>query len=257
MWWWQGQEEPAPVPVPVPAPPSPTAEAPPAAAVPAEPEVQHPIEQVHPPSAGARQVATPLPPLDQSDQFVGQMLTGVLGRRAVQQFLRLDDVVRHVVTTVDNLPNTKASVRIWPVNPTPANLMVDGGGDSAVLSPSNSRRYLPFVRFVEELDTSEGVALYVELYPLFQGAYAELGYPNRYFNDRLIEVIDHLLDTPQVTGPIELFRPGVMYEYADPELEARSAGQKILIRMGSENAGRLKAKLREIRAQLSGAPVKE
>jgi hypothetical protein len=149
-------------------------------------EAEHPIEQVHPQSAGARQVAKPPPPLDQSDQLVGQTFTGVLGRSAVQQFLRLDDVVRHVMATVDNLPNTKAPVRLWPVNPAPANLMVDGEGDSAVLSPSNSRRYLPFVRFVEELDTSEGVALYVELYPLFQGAYAELGYPNRYFNDRLI-----------------------------------------------------------------------
>jgi hypothetical protein len=36
------------------------------------------------------------------------------------------------------------------------------------------------------VDTRKAVALYVDLYPLFQGAYAELGYPNRYFNDRLI-----------------------------------------------------------------------
>lgn len=27
---------------------------------------------------------------------------------------------------------------------------------------------------------------YVRLYPLFQKAYVELGYPNGYFNDRLI-----------------------------------------------------------------------
>jgi hypothetical protein len=60
-----------------------------------------------------------------------------------------------------------------------------------------------------------------------------------------------------MTGPVELFRPGVMYEYADPDLEVRSAGQKILIRMGSENAARLKAKLREIRRQLTGAAVKK
>jgi len=106
------------------------------------------------------------------------------------------------------------------------------------------------------------VALYARLYPLCQRAYGELGYPNRYFNDRLIDVIDHLLATPEVKGPIKLVppdvkgpvkleRPWVMYEFADPELEARSAGQKILIRMGAGNAARVKAKLRDIRRQLT------
>jgi hypothetical protein len=33
-------------------------------------------------------------------------------------------------------------------------------------------------------------------------------------------------------------------------LEARSAGQKIMMRMGSENAAKVKAKLREIRSEL-------
>jgi len=37
----------------------------------------------------------------------------------------------------------------------------------------------------------------------------------------------------------------------NPELEARSAGQKILMRVGSENAARLKAKLRELRGELT------
>jgi hypothetical protein len=40
----------------------------------------------------------------------------------------------------------------------------------------------------------------------------------------------------------------VLYTYADPELEARSAGQKILMRMGAENATAIKDKLRAIRA---------
>jgi hypothetical protein len=39
--------------------------------------------------------------------------------------------------------------------------------------------------------------------------------------------------------------------YTDPELESRSAGQKIMMRMGSVNAARIKAKLREIRAEIT------
>jgi hypothetical protein len=44
----------------------------------------------------------------------------------------------------------------------------------------------------------------------------------------------------------------VFYEFADPKLESRSEGQKLLIRMGPQNAAALKKKLRDIRAQIVG-----
>ena len=46
----------------------------------------------------------------------------------------------------------------------------------------------------------------------------------------------------------------MLYEFADPALEQRSAGQKIMLRMGSENAARVKSKLREIRRELLRKP---
>lgn len=253
LWWQQTREEPKPES----ASPAPAAETPPVAATPAEPQVEQQIEQADPQPAHAPQATEPLPPPAQSDQLVRQTLTGQADRRAVPRILRLDDLIRNLVATIDNLPNAQAPVRLWPVNTTPGRFVVDGEGDNAVLSGSNFRRYAPFVQFVESVDTGKAVALYVELYPLFQRAYAELGYPDRHFNDRLIEVIDHLLETPEPTGAVQLFRPGVMYEYADPDLEMLSAGQKILIRTGGENAARLKVKLRAIREQLMRAAVKQ
>jgi hypothetical protein len=47
-----------------------------------------------------------------------------------------------------------------------------------------------------------------------------------------------------------------MYEYADGTLEGLPAGQKILIRMGPENAAAVKAKLTELRAIVTAAPIK-
>ena len=82
------------------------------------------------------------------------------------------------------------------------------------------------------LDIKQLTALYFHFYPLFQQAYQSLGYPNGYFNDRLVVTIDNLLATPDVNGPISLVRPNVMYQYADPKLEKLSAGQKLLVRMG-------------------------
>jgi len=47
-----------------------------------------------------------------------------------------------------------------------------------------------------------------------------------------------------------------MYTYADPGLESRSAGQKLLMRMGPDNAAVIKAKLTELRAAITAAPPK-
>ena len=44
-------------------------------------------------------------------------------------------------------------------------------------------------------------SLYLHFYPLFQQAYQSLGYPNGYFNDRLVATIDNLLAAPDVSGP--------------------------------------------------------
>jgi hypothetical protein len=69
-------------------------------------------------------------------------------------------------------------------------------------------------------------------------------------------VIDSLLATPQPAGSLQLTRPNVMYTFADPTLEARPAGQKLLLRMGPDNAAAIKSKLTELRAIITAAPLK-
>ena len=86
---------------------------------------------------------------------------------------------------------------------------------------------------------------------MFQRAYVDLGHPQGYFNDRLVEVIDHLLETPEVDGPVMLVRPHVLYEFQDPALEALSSGQKLMLRMGSGNAGIVKTSLQELRTLIT------
>ena len=108
----------------------------------------------------------------------------------------------------------------------------------------------PWCAWWQGADVKALALVYQRLYPLFQQAYEDLGYPGKYFNDRLVEVIDQLLQAPEVPGPIALVQPKVFWEYADKDLESRSAGQKLLIRMGPANARVIKAKLREFRAEI-------
>ena len=241
---------------PAPAEPPRAATQPPPAAQ-AEPAIQHPIETVQPQASAASEPAPPLPALEGSDQTVTDALAGVLDRVAIDEYLVATGLVRRIVVTVDNLTRKKAPQRMWPVKPTADRFLTSGAGDAVYISQDNARRYEPFLKAMESVDAGRLAALYARFYPLFQQAYRELGYPKGYFNDRLVEVIDHLLVTPEIDGPIRLAKPWIMYEFADPALEARSAGQKTLIRMGPANALRVKAKLREFRREIAGKAMKQ
>jgi hypothetical protein len=83
------------------------------------------------------------------------------------------------------------------------------------------------------VDTKLLVATYAHYYPLLQEAYENLGHPPQYFNDRVIEVIDHLLTTPELPDPIALVQPGVQYQFADPKLDVEIRGQKVVDAHGS------------------------
>jgi hypothetical protein len=159
--------------------------------------------------------------------------------------------VRNLVATIDNLPRETVAQRLNPVKPVPGLPATIGRDQSLALAPANAKRYDAYVRIAESVDTAKLVAVYRHFYPLFQQAYLELGYPGGYFNDRLVDVIDHLLEAPEISGPVQLVQPKVLYEFADPQLEERSAGQKALIRLGPANEARIKAKLRELRREVS------
>jgi hypothetical protein len=203
------------------------------------------------PAPEAAQAA--LPTLENSDSMMRESLAGLLGRKAFDDFVLPEHLVRRIVATVDNLPRETASRRMVPLAPVPGALATAPAGAETVLDAANAARYTPYVRVFEALEARPLVRRYAQAYPLFQRAYVELGFPGRYFNDRLLETIDDLLAAPEIGGPVRLFRPKVVYEFADPDLETRSAGQKIMIRMGAENAQRIKAKLREIRQELIAA----
>ena len=271
FWWQQNQSqsvppEPPPRPkavvkpvAPAPVAPVPEVAPPPPPQPPAPPPIRNPIEQIQAPAP--KPAAQPLPALGASDKVLKDALTDLLTRKTVLTFLNLDDFVRRCVATVDNLAQGHAASRLWPVVPTPERFLVDERADGVFMADGNSARYTPFVRFATSINTAKAAALYARLYPLFQQAYEELGYPGKYFNDRLVEVIDQMLLAPelsqpvkltltQVQGPIPSSQPWTRYEFDDPALEALPAGQKIMIRMGRENELLVKAKLKDLRERV-------
>ncbi len=203
-----------------------------------------------PPSSLPPGRSQPLPKLDESDAEIVGGLTEVLGQDAIMQFLMPERLIRNVVVTIDNAPRQQLALNQRPIKPTPSAFATAGADETLTLSPENYARYAPFIAIVRRLDTKTLVSLYRGLQPLFQQAYEELGHPNSVFHARLLEVIRHLIATPDAPLEIKLVQPGVQYKYADERLEKLSAGQKVLIRMGRDNATVVKAKLRELEAAL-------
>jgi Protein of unknown function (DUF3014) len=252
FFWWRQTQRPAPVPpatAPPPVAPPPAPPPPP----PPEPAIRNPVPAAAAPGG--------LPSLDQSDGYVKKALVDLVGRKAVSTFFRLDGAINRFVATVNNLATDGATADLWPVSRTPGRFETETRDGATVPSARNAERYVPFVRFAAGIDTGRAVALYVRLYPLLQRAYENLGFPGAYLNDRVVAVIDNLLATPNVSGPIRVKRVGPdggagagLYLYEDSALESATAGQKILLRMGTENRSKLTAKLTEIRAQIAAGP---
>lgn len=221
-------------------PPAPQTEATP-------PAVRHPIEE----AAVEAKPESSLPGIDESDPEVSGSLAELAPGKILENMLRNENVVRNIVVTVDNLPRQKVAARLLPLKPIGGPIATQKVSNGTAIADANAARYTPYVLLAEQIDAKQLVELYVRLYPLFQRAYEELGFPDAYFNDRLIEVIDHMLAAPAPESPILLKQPHILYQFADPQLESSSAGHKLMIRMGKENADRLKAKMQEIRTILT------
>jgi hypothetical protein len=231
------------------APAAPTA---PVAAPVAPPSIQHPIEQA--PVGLPIEPALPLPALGDSDALLFEALAALLADDGWRALVAGDFLIQRFVATIDALPRRKLAPHLLPVKPAAGALIVDGTPEAATLAASNAARYDAYLRVLAAVDEQRLVALYVRLYPLFQQAYRELGSADGYFNDRLVEVIDHLLAAPSPAPPIALVRPKVFWEFADPALEQASAGEKLMTRIGPAHAATVRAKLSAVRALLVAQP---
>ena len=217
-----------------------------------EPAIKHPVDQI----AAAPQIddghmQAPLPRVDDSDGVARDSIATILNGDAFLRLIVPTAIIRNIVATVDNLPRKTIATGILPVKAVAGTFATANSAGGMYISADNTARYAAYVNAAEAIDTERLAGFYVRLYPLFQQAYVELGYPNGYFNDRLIGVIDHLLAAPEPRAAIALTQPKVLFEFADPALADLSAGQKVLVRIGSGNEARIKSKLRDLRKALT------
>lgn len=190
--------------------------------------------------------AIELPVLDASDLFVKEQIDD-LGLPAI--WTDRDDLVRRMAVVIDNAASGEYPRRQLGFLAPSGKFRIIEVGERMFLDPASYSRYDRHLDVLESVDPSVLVALLTLIEPLLGEALGELG--NRDAAAGQIERgIEQLLALPQLEGDVELLQPKVLYQFADPELEAMSNLQKQALRMGPANVRRLQDYLLRLKASL-------
>ncbi len=187
-----------------------------------------------------------LPSLNESDAFVREQLQNLRNGAALLGLLADGELIRKFVVFVDNVSREEFPQTDLPYRPIGVAMPVRELDQNLFLMEADSHeRFDAFIDAMVAVDVEQAHALYRLLRPLFQHAYAEIGYSGRDFDDTLRKAINNVLQASDSAGPYQLVKPSVMYLFADSELENADAVHKQLVRIGPRNSTRIMARLAE------------
>lgn len=185
-----------------------------------------------------------LPTLESSDTLFRE-LVGVLSRNPLlARLLATDGLVRAAVLSVDQIGDGRTpAVPLTPLRP-PTRLAITGT-DSGPIDARTYARWNSATTALTSINPSEAAQLYVNLKPLFDAAYSDLGHPAD-FDAGITKAINMLVATPEPSGdPVLLRRPGY-YEHTDAALRSLRPVQKQLLLLGPESRQQVVSWLRRL-----------
>ncbi|KKO47381.1 hypothetical protein WG68_01765 [Arsukibacterium ikkense] len=250
-------ESSAPVPVAEPVPRLVVAPEP--IAVPEPDSEQEPVVSAEPelivPEPAAEPEPEPLPELEQSDPLLKRELLQLDWPPGLAGLINTEQMVRNLVVTIDNLAQQQLVTNHPVVAPLdrPFQALAEPDGERYQLDPAGYQRYEPYLRLLETAEPEKMLKVLQRYQPLFEQAFAELGYPDLSFQQRLQQALQQFLAIEPIMVDTTLLRPSVAYTYADPAVESRSALQKQIIRMGPANHQRLRVVALRYQALLARA----
>ena len=221
----------------------------PAAAVSAPSAPGEPTQPLGRPAASVT-----LPPLDQSDPIVRELLGKLSTHPRVAAWLATNELIRNFTHIVAGVADGQAPVSLaGPLRPAGAFRVAERGRD-IYMDPRSAARYTPLAQAVASIDPVAAAQLYSTLKPRIEDAYREFGEPRASFDRTLERAIVLLLETPVPPEPFRIEPKGIGYAFADDALEGLAPAQKQLLRMGARNARLIQATLRAVASAL-GTPA--
>ena len=218
-------------------------------------------------------VVTPLPLLDDSDEWLKLKLPEITWRKELLKLIIDEDMIRRFVVFTDNfaqgviayehspfiLPNAKFTPQTDSVSFEKTSQTLEQSSSINALptkqnvwqwNENSSRRFSLYVDLLRSMDSDNLVQWYGDIKPLIDEAYNELGYEDD-FTNTLQDAITRVLDMELPKSSMALIQPSVMYKFADPELETLPASDKLLLRLGKDNLLVMKSVLLELHEKLA------
>jgi len=187
-----------------------------------------------------------LPALDQSDAFVRDLVGRLSSHPQVAAWLTTEGLIRNFVVVVTNMAEGRTPARhLRPLRPlTP--FAVTGSGSTLQIDSTSYDRYTRLTEAVQSIDPAGAARLYALIKPRIEEASADLGNTEPF--DRILErAITPIVDAPMPEGPARVKEAGgTGYRYVDDSIENLTNAQKLLLRMGPENARIVQSKLRAV-----------
>jgi hypothetical protein len=206
---------------------------------------------VHP--LGGDPMSVTVPPLDESDTLVGDLLRALSMHPRVTAWLATKGLIRNFTAVVSNIAEGMTPAALVPALRPTSRFDVIERGTAVYIDPKSYERYTGLAEAVASMDPAATARLYATLKPRIEEAYGDLGNEEPLFDRALEHAIVLLLRTPVRDGPVAVRPKGLGYAFADERLERLTAAQKQLLRTGPQNARAIQRRLREI-AQALGIP---
>jgi hypothetical protein len=210
-FWWMGRAQPPPVRI------APTAA----------------TDAARPPTRPRRQQME-LPPLAQSDGLLRDLVLAVSRHPLLARFVAGREGVRAVTLAVLQIGDGRTPAQPLAALRPSQRVSIVGGAVGRV-DPTSYARWNSAVRALLSIDAADAAQVYVNLKPLLDEAYRELGYPSGDFDDAMVRAMQMLMATPELKeDPVLLARPSY-FEHQDPALRDLPPVQKQLILAGPDH----------------------
>ena len=175
-----------------------------------------------------------LPPLDASDAFLRDMVASLSHHPLIERLLVTNGIVRAATLAVEQIGDGRTPVE--PLKPLrPASRLAVVGTETGRIDPRSYARWDAATSSLVTINPSDAAQFYVNVKPLFDAAYRELGHPDGDFDTSIVRAIQKLSDTPRLTTEPELLRRPGYYEHKDPTLASLPPVQKQFLLLGPDN----------------------
>lgn len=195
-------------------------------------------------STRPKRQAIDLPPLDQSDPLLRQLVAALSQHPTLARLLASPGLVRAATLAVVQIGDGKTpSTPLKALKPA-GTVLIDGSA-SGHIDPKTYTRWDAATSALLSIKTGDAAQLYVNVKPLLDQAYSELGHPGGDFDAAIARAIAELDETPSPTEEPVLLRRPAYFEHDDQTLRALPPVQKQFLLIGPDNRKRVMTWLKQ------------